>query len=288
MTTDTPTISWSDLVAGSTAETEQKIWWNGLIFIALTAVVVGLFIMMNRQESKPSKVNRNPKQELIENIHDMPALIPDVPVAANDNHIKPKSAAVGKYWSSLETDTNDLPLQEDPESDFSYSKFQQALLSGADRQVSHEAPLRMHSQKDLEAWNEQLAPLRDMLTRSGKTLQQFMDEQEVALPEDVLEMWEAVQHMKAPTQNGPVYSLNSNVSAEEAASLVKDAIQSVPTTNVDFAAVVLREILHARTEAAALGIQIPALSPEQQRTIEFWRMSAQMPAADLANKLLSR
>jgi hypothetical protein len=274
-------LSWSELVAGSIEESQNQIWWNGLFFILLVGSFVGLVMLMNRNpRAVPSKVVRD---EYVE-ADPMPTVLADS--RERDQNVKPKSALVNRFWQSEDDTISEMPVPEDPDNAFSYTKFQQALLSGSDRQVDHQSSLKINSIKDLEAWNEQLGPLRDMLTRSGKSLEQFMDEQEVALPEDVIEMWEAVKHMKPRETTS--YSLSSNVSAEEAASLVKDAIQNVPTTNVDFAAVVLREILHARTEATSLGIQVPALSPEQNRTIDFWRMSNQMPASDLAAKILAR
>jgi hypothetical protein len=274
-------LSWSELVAGSIEESQNQIWWNGLFFILLVGSFVGLVMLMNRNpRAVPSKVVRD---EYVE-ADPMPTVLADT--RERDQNVKPKSALVNRFWQSEDDTISEMPVPEDPDNAFSYTKFQQALLSGSDRQVDHQSSLKINSIKDLEAWNEQLGPLRDMLTRSGKSLEQFMDEQEVALPEDVIEMWEAVKHMKPRETTS--YSLSSNVSAEEAASLVKDAIQNVPTTNVDFAAVVLREILHARTEATSLGIQVPALSPEQNRTIDFWRMSNQMPASDLAAKILAR
>ena len=274
-------LSWSELVAGSIEESQNQIWWNGLFFILLVGSFVGLVMLMNRNpRAVPSKVVRD---EYVE-ADPMPTVLADS--RERDQNVKPKSALVNRFWQSEDVTISEMPVPEDPDNAFSYTKFQQALLSGSDRQVDHQSSLKINSIKDLEAWNEQLGPLRDMLTRSGKSLEQFMDEQEVALPEDVIEMWEAVKHMKPRETTS--YSLSSNVSAEEAASLIKDAIQNVPTTNVDFAAVVLREILHARTEATSLGIQVPALSPEQNRTIDFWRMSNQMPASDLAAKILAR
>jgi hypothetical protein len=157
-----------------------------------------------------------------------------------------------------------------------------------ERKVERQSSVKVNNIKDIESWNEQLGPLRDMLSKSGKTLDQFMDENNVALPEEILEMWESVKHMKPSSSNQRDILFASNISAEEAASLMKDAIQPVPTSNMDFATTIMREMLHARTEGTSLGIQMPELSLEQKRTLEFWRLSGQMPAADLANKLLTR
>ena len=290
-------VSWSELIAGSTAETETGTFWNGLIFIVLTAAIVGLFIMTTRSRTNvPSKAARHVEvPELTKPVAsvseswfgietDPMVLVDGTSMHSDDSLVKAKSAG-NRLWNTPEDHGADMPVPDDPNSAFSYSKFQQALLSGVDRQVEHQQTLKINNVKDLESWNEQLTPLREMLAKSNKTIQQFMDEQNVDLPDDVLEMWEAVKNMKISSRER---ELNSNVSAEEAASLVKDAIQLVPTSNVDFATTILREILHARTEGVALGIQIPPLSPEQQRTLEFWRVSGQMPASDLASKLLSR
>lgn len=286
--------------------------------IVLAGAVVALFVMMSRATSgapQPAKAVRDIEAAgakagpwygidtdnagLLGLGLSAPTVMPDTMVPVNDGAVKPKTAgaAGSRFWGAAGDDLTayEAPISEDPDSAFSYSKFQQALLSGADRQVEHQSSLKISNVKDLEAWNEQLAPLRDMLSRSGKTIEQFVEEQNVSLPEDIVERWYAVQHLK-PVEVGPIGggafgtfgTYGSSVSVEEAASLMKDAIQSVPSTNVDFASSIMREILHARTEASALGIQVPPLSPEQQRTIEYWRVSAQQPAADLAAKLLSR
>lgn len=282
------TVTWSDLVVGSMKETQSSIWWNGLVMVVLCGLVLGIFLMMKRQNNSrmPSKAVREEKWYGIESDPVM-SVVPDVPVTLDDHTVKPKSnGSNSKFWEQGDVLVSEIPVAEDPEAAFSYSKFQQALLSGVERKVERQSAVKVNNMKDLESWNEQLGPLRDMLTRSGKSLEQFIDENDVTLPEEILEMWESVKHMKSTQAREPI--VLSNVSAEEAASLVKDSIQPVPTANVDFASSIMREILHARTEAAALNIQMPELSNEQKRTLEFWRVSGQMPAADLANKLLSR
>lgn len=291
-------VSWSELIAPAAAEAETGTFWNGLIFIVLTAAIVGLFILSTRSHKtapvKPARLAENMDVPTVKSlpteswfgIETDPLVLPDMAGNQDDALVKPKSAG-NKLWMTSNDDiSNDMPVPDDPNSAFSYSQFQRALLSGVDRHVEHQQTLKINSVKDLEAWNDQLSPLREMLSKSNKTIQQFMDEQNVDLPDDVLEMWELTKNMKMNSRDRE--ELNMNVSAEEAASLMKDAIQLVPTSNVDFATTVLREILHARTEGLALGIQVPPLSPEQQRTLEFWRVSGQMPASDLASKLLSR
>lgn len=273
---------WTSLTAGATKKSESDIFWNGLILIVAVGAVVGLLVMMRARNTTKALVL--PSKVSWDNIESDPAVMADG-AARSDDTVRAKSSIMSIWAHQAVTDSDELPIADDPNG-YSYSKFQQALLSGVERQVDTTSTMKVHSAKDLENWNVQLQPLRDMLNRANKTIEQWMDENNATLPEDVVEMWHAVKTMPAVFK--PAEVSFSTVSAEEASSIVRDAMQNIPGTNTDYAATVMREILHARAEGSSLGMQVPELSMDQKRALEFWKASAQMPAADLAAKILSR
>lgn len=266
-------------MAGSVEKAETDMFWSGLVWVVLLGTIIALLVLTRgRTRASPAM----PAKVVYEGLE----VDRGVPVVADgraeSEHVRAKNSLSG-LWASADVD-GDMPV---PDTDsFSYSKFQQALLSGVERQVDDAPVMKMHSAKDLESWNQQLTPLREILTRSNKTIEQWMEENNVALPEDVIEMWSAVKTMKSVTREDT--SAFMVVNAEEAASLVKDAIQTIPNVNVDYASAIMREILHARAEATSIGVTVPPLSLDQKRVIEFWKLSGQQPAADLASKILSR
>jgi len=268
--------NWEDLVGGSTAESSDM-FWNGLLGLVLFGAIVGFVLMMRSRG--PSEMPSKTTYESIENLADPVAIVSDG--RAENNHVRAKHASKS-IWTAPVEDTGDMPMADEF---YGYSKFQQAILSGVERDVSIVSTMKIHSPKELEAWNNQLQPLRETLARANKTLDQWIEENNVQLPDDVIEMWEAVKNMKPVTREDFTVS---NLSAEEAASIVKDSIQSIPTANVDSASMILREILHARAQGQTAGLTLPPLSLEQLKTLEFWKASAQVPACDLAAKILTR
>lgn len=272
---------WTSLTAGATKKSESDIFWNGLIWIVALGAIVGLVVMMRARNTTKALVL--PSKVTWDNIESDPAVMTDG--ARADETVRAKSSIMSIWAQQATTDSDELPIADDPNG-YSYSKFQQALLSGVERQVDTTSTMKVHSAKDLENWNVQLQPLREMLHRANKSIEQWMDENNATLPEDVVEMWHAVKNMPAAFK--PAEPSFSTVSAEEASSIVRDAMQNIPSTNTDYAATVMREIMHARAEGTSLGMQVPELSMDQKRALEFWKASNQMPAADLAAKILSR
>lgn len=268
--------NWQDLVGGSADDMTSDMFWNGLLGLAILGAIVGFVLMMRSRG--PTEMPAKVAYESIDNLAD-PMIVADG--RPESTHVRPKNASRG-IWATPVDETGEMPMADEF---YGYSKFQQAILSGVERDVNVVSTMKVHSQKDLEAWNLQLQPLRETLTRANKTLAQWIDENNVQLPDDVTEMWESVKNMKPVVRED--FNV-SNVSAEEAASIVRDVIQSIPTANVDTASMILREVLHARSQAQSLNLTIPPLSLEQLRILEFWKASAQVPACDLASKILSR
>jgi len=267
---------WQDLLGGSADNATSDIFWTGLIGLAVFGAIVGILLYM-RSRSAPAM----PAKVVYEGLAADP--VPIVTDGRTENETV-RAKHYSAMWGNVEDDDDHaaMPMADEY---YGFSKFQQALLSGVERDISIVPAMKVHSPKDLEAWNMQLQPLRETLRKSNKSLEQWIEENNVQLPEDVIEMWDAVKNMKSVTREDFTIS---NVSAEEAASIVRDSIQSIPNVNVDVASTVMREILHARAEAQSLGLAVPDLSLEQKRTIEFWKASTQNPAADIAAKLLSR
>lgn len=273
---------WQDLLGGSADNATSDIFWTGLIGLAVFGAIVGILLYM-RSRSAPEM----PAKVVYEGLNGMNGINADPVALVTDGRTENETVRAKHFsamWGNVEDDDDHaaMPMADEY---YGFSKFQQALLSGVERDISIVPAMKVHSPKDLESWNIQLQPLRETLKRSNKTLEQWIEENNVQLPEDVIEMWDAVKNMKPVTREDFTIS---NVSAEEAASIVRDSIQSIPNANVDVASTVMREILHARAEAQSLGLTVPELSLEQKRTLEFWKASTQNPASDIAAKLLSR
>jgi len=80
----------------------------------------------------------------------------------------------------------------------------------------------------------------------------------------------------------------SDVSLSDSRTLATEAFQQVPCDmDRKNAAVLLREILAARTEAAHLGLNLGYSSDEQVSDLKYWSSKAG-PEADLATAILSR
>ena len=79
-----------------------------------------------------------------------------------------------------------------------------------------------------------------------------------------------------------------DVSLSDSRTLATEAFQQVPRDmDRKNAAVLLREILAARTEAAHLGLNLGYSSDEQVSDLKYWSSKAG-PEADLATAILSR
>lgn len=80
----------------------------------------------------------------------------------------------------------------------------------------------------------------------------------------------------------------SDVSLSDSRTLATEAFQQVPRDmDRKNAAVLLREILAARTEAASLGLNLGYSSDDQVADLKYWSSKAG-PEADLASAILSR
>jgi len=73
---------------------------------------------------------------------------------------------------------------------------------------------------------------------------------------------------------------------EEAMMLAREALQTIKGSPATVASI-LKDILAARTEAAAKGIQLPAVPDEQRTLLEHWSRQSG-PASSVAKNILSR
>lgn len=199
-----------------------------------------------------------------------------------DETVQPKFAALTNKWFNSDVEDLDItaPLG-DAEAGYSFNDFQRALLSSDSR-----APVtvRRHEKAGDGYAFEQLQPLKDMIHKSGRSVDQFVSEHMITLPEEVLEMWTS----PSSARRAEKAFTRPDCTAEESNMLVREALQDVPRGEAHDAAMVLREILHARTEAAKVGVQVPEIPEEQRAAIKSWAASGQQPAADIANVILSR
>jgi hypothetical protein len=87
---------------------------------------------------------------------------------------------------------------------------------------------------------------------------------------------------------GPTFSRRSENSVldDEAMMLAREALQTIKGSPETVASI-LKDILAARTEAAARGIELPGLPQEQKIILEHWSRQSG-PASAIAAQILSR
>lgn len=269
-------------ITGSPRQSESTFSFTSpaLLFLLLLVVIVVVAVRTRTTTSVAASSAQPEAAPIDEVVVQTVSVEPDQP-AQLDETVQPKFAALTNKWFNSEVDDLDVAVPlGDSEAGYSFQDFQRALLSSDSRANV----TGRHHDKSGGYAHDQLQPLKDMITKSGRSLDQFVSENMITLPEEVMEMW------SAPSSTRPVQQAftRPECTAEEANMLVREALQDVPTSDVNDAAMVLREVLHARTEGAKLRVQMPEVPQEQRISIKHWAVSGQQPAADIASVILSR
>lgn len=292
---------WSTLVGGASSRNAGFIQsllpeksGNPMTLIVVVGVVVLVAWLLMRSNSASSSSAPSAPAEAaaaaapVESPVQTVEVVPDAAAPGPADTVQPKFASVtDRLWSTSETPDVHMPF-DSVEDGYTYTDFQRALLT------AHRAPetvptfAKASVAEDLAMISEQMAPLRDMITKSGKSLDQFMDDNMISLPENITDLWAS---MSGPTKSTIAKAkafVRPEYTAEEASMLAREAMQTVPMEGVDSAAIVMREVLHSRTEAARLALELPEMPQEQLAAINYWRLSNQQPAAEVAKILISR
>ena len=156
-----------------------------------------------------------------------------------------------------------------------FNDYAKTLESG--REIfGSERPLSENSR----LMQQQLAPMREALKKSGKSLNQFMDENDAYVPDSLIEAWDTtVTHYDAK---------DHQVLDDEERIIARDAFQTIPMkANVDEAVTILRDVLASRTEADKRGLKLPEMPQDQMQSIKYW--STQIgPASKIAQSILQK
>ena len=185
--------------------------------------------------------------------------------------VKPKFTTVSKYWTTEQSSHDFSEIQQFSEDGYTFNDFQKSFTGREN--YSMERP----EQKNLDIMRNQLEPMRENLKKSGKSLQQYVDENGLQVPESLFDTWKDETATK-------VVNAKMNFTEDEL-SIAREALQIVPT-NEENAIYVLREIQVARNEASESGMTLPEM-PEQTASLKYWSKQTGT-ASTIAQSILSR
>jgi hypothetical protein len=237
---------------------------TAFFLLTLTIVVVIGFVLKNKSKKSKKEDTRTPEKtiELIK------SALAEEKAVPQDATVEPKTVAVASEHeesASSYLEANGL----------TFSDFQKAFGLG------REKPVMDHPERNYAGVLDDLQALRPALERSGETFQDYIESHHMKVPDALLELWAT-----GPSSTA-THSLADDL-APEAMMLAREALQPLSASaDQDAAAVVLRDILAARTEADRLGMHLPAMPYEQASAIRAWA-SKTGTAATIAQTILSR
>lgn len=272
---------WDTLLSGVTTasvdapETSSEIGNEfGFLQIAMLVIFLVVFVVFVTATNKSSNANRvdtitqevgTVVKKTVESSETVTESLKSEPSVDVPKLVKAKFSGKKMFDSGSPADFEDS----------AYGEFARSLESGRDmpdveRPVSHQSLLM----------NDQLAPMRDALRKSGKSLTQFMSETDAYVPDALIEAWD-----QAPTLVG---RRETQILDDEERVIARDAFQTLPMKAAEEEAVmILREILAARTESAHRSITLPEMPDDQLRSIKHWA-SQVGPASKIAMSILDR
>jgi len=262
---------WETLLAGvtSTPETPKEILTADFGFLqfamlAIFLVVLVVFVVASNKSSNASRVNT-----ITEEVGTVVrAVVAEEKVVETE---KPNLVKVKFSGKQIFSEAN----PEDFE-DSAYGEFARTLDGGREmpdleRPISHNTFLM----------NDQLAPMREALKKSGKSLSQFMTETDAYVPDALIDAWDAPVETFSPTRVTQILD-------DEERIIARDAFQVIPIkATSEEALLILRDVLAARTESAHRSIVLPEMPQDQMASIKHWA-SQQGPAAKIAISILER
>lgn len=181
-----------------------------------------------------------------------------------DAIVKPKFSAVDRFFSAPEESLDDAVLADG----LSYNEYLSAFSQGREMPVSDRGIKtgRFEAPGGLQ----------------GRELEAYLEANDLAVPEALVDAWNA-----GPMAGPTVGAASHGDYSEDYMLLARESMQAVPMRSAGDAAIVLREILAARTEAAKLGLSMPQMPEDQLSNVRYWA-STNGHAADLAKSVLSR
>ena len=168
-----------------------------------------------------------------------------------------------------------FPSFDDPESEiahaFTYENLQDSFLSTGQRDTvkSRAAWSRLGQRSNDLLWQTQMNAIKEEIEKSGLTLEKFMETSLTPIPEQFADFWKQSLDLKGEVQMTAPESITKEAKSE-AASLVEDSVQLIPTIDEKSAMQAMEQILFSRKRAKTLGLKVPSLSDDQKQSLKFW------------------
>lgn len=259
---------WTNLIGGKTIEATpieagaQRSWNAQTWFILALVAIAAYWIIWPTKTTLSSYTGPQPVGLEVVNTNAEPDIgKPDVPI---DAPVDTKFKATDRFFSSDES-------IEEPFLD-NFSSYQQAFQMGREKYVLDKPTVS-------KRYVDQLDPMRQALAKNGQSLDDFIDAQDIAVPEALVDAW-ASEPLKTA-------SVDDSHLTHEGTFLAREALQTVPMSGApDIEG--LRDILAARTEAAKIGLTLPQIPEEQKVALQYWSNSGNIRAAAIANSILTR
>jgi hypothetical protein len=192
-------------------------------------------------------------------------------------NVEPEIAQLEKPEKLVKAKFSGKQMFADNDEDYSpeFNDYAKTLESG--REIfGSERPVSENSR----LMQQQLAPMREALKKSGKSLNQFMAENDAYVPDSLIEAWDTnVTHHDTQSHH---------ILDDEERIIARDAFQTIPMkANVDEAVTILRDVLASRTEADKRGLKLPEMPQDQMQSIKFWSTQPG-PASKIAQSILQK
>ena len=172
---------------------------------------------------------------------------------------------------------------------FTYENLQDSMITSVReaRQASKSRPnwSRFGERSNPEIWEAQMAELKNEIVSSGKTFEEFAESSWGPIPEQMAEYWKTQQTSELPETKSHKVEHISKSAMSEAPALTRDAVQEIG--KLDSSISRMNEILSAKKRAKSLKLNLPSLSEEQKKDINYWAKSASKNASSVANALIA-
>lgn len=272
---------WSALTGGKISESAvkqeaSKEWglssFLGLAIGILALVAVVAMIMKSNSKSNKPVTTIEPSLTVVQ-----PKVVPE-PVNTEANQeptVEAKSlvepVVIDRYFSSGEGPT-DGPVLDHAEG-LTFFDFQKAFQQG------RQGPIQDRKESP-DAGS--LDNLRSAIQESGKTVTQYIEANGLQVSDSLLEALQQETFVQSRSFN------NLENYDPETMIVAREALQEVPThVSASMIVGILRDISNARSVALKDSIEIPDITQEQRRGLEYWATKPGQ-AGNLAKTILSR
>lgn len=262
---------WDTLLAGGSEspilqqKPESTFDFLPIAMIVIFVVVFATFIATTNSSSSANRVDTIAQE--------VGTVISQSVKAENEpDRVEPKVNLVKAKFAGKKFFDDAAPEYDDSP----YGEFARTLDNGRDL-PQIERPLS----ENARLMQDQLGPMREAVKKSGKSLSQFINENDAYVPDELIDAW-------SNDHNENVAESEHQILDDEERVIARDAFQSVPMkASPEEAVVILRDVLASRSEAAKRGIKLPQMPEDQEASIKYWT-STVGPASKLAQSILQK